>query len=146
MQKFFSRWKWTAICDTLLSKVRHFLLDTRYSLRHFRRLDPPILPLFLSNSECLYRKDTQNSTTLSQSTQHLCTDTFKSNLRRFHSRHQIFGISVNLEIFIFELVMKIVHYNENDVIVNIILNKQQKWIDFTKTQTKHYCHSNGVRH
>ena len=29
--------------------------------------------------------------------------------------------------------MKIVHYNENDVIVNIILNKQQKWIDFTKT-------------
>ena len=73
-----------------------------------------------------YRKDTQNSTTLSHSTQHLCSDTFKSNLRHFHSRHQIFGISVHLKIFIFELVMKIVHYNENDVIVNIILNKQQK--------------------
>ena len=36
--------------------------------------------------------------------------------------------------------MKIVHYNENDVIVNIILNKQQKWIDFTKTdQTTVYA-------
>ena len=42
--------------------------------------------------------------------------------------------------------MKIVHYNENDIILYIILNKQQEWIDFTKTQTKHYCHSNGVRH
>ena len=91
-------------------------------------------PIFVgtgTKSKC--RKDNQNSTTLSHSTQHLCSDTFKSNLRHFHSRHQIFGISVNLKIFIFELVMKIVHYNENDIIVYIILNKQQKWIDFTKT-------------
>ena len=93
-----------------------------------------------------YRKDTQNSTTLSHSTQHLCSDTFKSNLRHFHSRHQIFGISVNLKKIIFELVMKIVHYKENNINVYRILNKQQKWVVFNKTQTKHYCHSNGVRH
>ena len=33
---------------------------------------------------------------------------------------KIFGISVNLKISIFELVMKIVHYNDNDIIVYII--------------------------
>ena len=93
-----------------------------------------------------YRKDTQNSTTLSHSTQHLCSDTFCRIYDTFIFDTKIFGFSVNLKISIFELVMKIVHYNENDIIVYIILNKQQKWIDFSKTKTKHYCHSHGVRH
>ena len=37
-----------------MSKVRHLRLDTKCSLRHFRRLDPPILLLFLLTFRCLW--------------------------------------------------------------------------------------------